>query len=155
MKKLKEAKPRDLTNEKNLQQDVFEIIEKIKIEGDAAVLSYNEKFDGSKRKDLRISEKEIEEAYALTEKDDPYFISDIKKAAANIKAFAQKQMETFTDIDEFSPAEGIKLGHRTIPLSSCCCYVPGGNYPLYSTSLMLCIPAKTAGVKRVDGSLMI
>ena len=149
MKKLKEAKPRDLTNEKNLQQDVFEIIEKIKIEGDAAVLSYNEKFDGSKRKDLRISKKEIEEAYALTEKDDPYFISDIKKAAANIKAFAQKQKETFTGIDEFSPMEGIKLGHRIIPLSSCCCYVPGGNYPLYSTALMLCIPAKTAGVERI------
>ena len=41
------------------------------------------------------------------------------------------------------------LGHRVIPVDSCCCYVPGGGYPLYSTALMLGIPAKTAGVRRV------
>ena len=36
-----------------------------------------------------------------------------------------------------------------IPVQSCCCYVPGGSYPLYSTALMLAIPAKVAGVRRV------
>ena len=41
------------------------------------------------------------------------------------------------------------MGHRVIPVDSCCCYVPGGGYPLYSTALMLGIPAKTAGVRRV------
>ena len=44
--------------------------------------------------------------------------------------------------------DGIILGHKIIPVESCCCYVPGGNYPLYSTALMLGIPAKVAGVKR-------
>ena len=50
---------------------------------------------------------------------------------------------------DFSPMPGIYLGHRIIPVDSCCCYVPGGNYPLYSTALMLITPAKVAGVKRV------
>jgi histidinol dehydrogenase len=50
---------------------------------------------------------------------------------------------------DFPPSEGIMLGHKVIPVDSCCCYVPGGGYPLYSTALMLGIPAKVAGVKRV------
>ena len=52
-------------------------------------------------------------------------------------------------LDNFSPEPGVFLGHRIIPVESCCCYVPGGNYPLYSTALMLATPAKAAGVKRI------
>ena len=76
-------------------------------------------------------------------------MEDIKKAAGNIKAFAEAQRATAADLKDFSPSEGIILGHKVIPVDSCCCYVPGGGYPLYSTALMLGIPAKVAGVKRV------
>ena len=76
-------------------------------------------------------------------------IADIESAAANIEAFAKAQRETVGELKDVSPAEGIYLGHRVIPVESCCCYVPGGGYPLYSTALMLGIPAKVAGVKRI------
>ena len=92
------------------------------------------------------SREEIEAAYKEVPDED---IEDIKKAAANIRAFAKAQRETMAELKDFSPAEGILLGHRIIPVDSCCCYVPGGGYPLYSTALMLGIPAKAAGVKRV------
>jgi histidinol dehydrogenase len=54
-----------------------------------------------------------------------------------------------SEVKDFSPQPGIFLGHRIIPVSSCCCYVPGGRYPLFSTALMLITPAKAAGVGRV------
>ncbi len=68
-------------------------------------------------------------------------IDDIRRAAANIRAFAEAQRETIGVLDGFSPEPGMELGHKVIPVESCCCYVPGGGYPLYSTALMLGIPA--------------
>ena len=95
---------------------------------------------------MRVSKEEIQVAYTkLTAQE----IEDLKAAAANIRAFSKAQKETVRPLENFSPAPGIFLGHRIIPVKSCCCYVPGGNYPLYSTALMLIIPAKTAGVERV------
>ena len=76
-------------------------------------------------------------------------IEDIRQAAANIETFARAQKETVGELKDFSPSPGITLGHKVIPVDSCCCYVPGGGYPLYSTALMLGIPAKVAGVGRV------
>ena len=95
---------------------------------------------------MRVSKEEIQVAYTkLTAQE----IEDLKAAAANIRAFSKAQKETVRPLENFSPAPGFFLGHRIIPVKSCCCYVPGGNYPLYSTALMLIIPAKTAGVERV------
>ena len=97
------------------------------------------------RDSLRVSREEIEAAYSQVSEAE---LEDIRKAAANIRTFAEAQKGTAGAL-EFSPSEGIVLGHRVIPVDSCCCYVPGGGYPLYSTALMLGIPAKVAGVKRV------
>ncbi len=107
---------------------------------------YNKQFDQCDRQALRISKQEIEEAYQQVSDEE---LSDIKKAAANIEAFANAQKETVGSLKDFSPSPGIKLGHRVIPVQSCCCYVPGGGYPLYSTALMLGIPARVAGVERI------
>ena len=93
-----------------------------------------------------MSREEIEAAYAEVNEQE---IRDIREAASNIRAFAEAQRATIADLPDFCPAEGIHLGHRVIPVSSAGCYVPGGNYPLYSTALMLIIPAKVAGVGRV------
>lgn len=148
MKILKEAKPRTEEDRKNLRQGVSDIIENIKKKGDEGLYDYNEKFDGCTRKVFRISEEEIKAAYAsLTQEE----IKDLKMAKANIEAFAKAQKETVKPLENFSPMPGIILGHRVLPIESCCCYVPGGNYPLYSTALMLSIPAKVAGVKRIAG----
>lgn len=146
MKILKNAKERSEADRSILRQSVGSIIENVIKNGDDALIEYNNKFDGCNRSNLRISKQEIAEAY---EKVNPNDIEDIKSAAANIKAFAKAQKETIGELKDFSPAKGIFLGHKAIPVDSCCCYVPGGGYPLYSTALMLGIPAKTAGVKRV------
>lgn len=146
MKVLKPAKQRTEEDRSRLQQTVSEIIGNVRKNGDKALLEYNETFDQCQRPVLRISPEEIKEAYNQVSEQD---LADIKKAAANIRAFAQAQRETVGTVDGFSPAPGILLGHRVIPVDSCCCYVPGGGYPLYSTALMLGIPAKAAGVKRV------
>ena len=146
MKILKASKERTKEDRSALRKTVGDIIENVIENGDAALLEYNHRFDGCDRASLRISKEEIEAAYKEVPEED---IEDIKKAAANIKAFAQAQRKTMVELKDFSPAKGIMLGHRIIPVDSCCCYVPGGGYPLYSTALMLGIPAKAAGVKRV------
>ncbi len=146
MKTLKGAKTRTEKDRSQLRQTVGSIIENVAQNGDKALMEYNIRFDQCERTSLRISQEELEDAYkAVSEQD----IGDIKKAAANIEAFAKAQRETIGELQDFSPAPGIRLGHRIIPVDSCCCYVPGGGYPLYSTALMLGIPAKVAGVTRI------
>lgn len=146
MKALKSAKQRTEEDRARLRQAVGEIIENVVKNGDKALMDYNSRFDQCERTGLRISKEEIREAYKQVSEND---IEDIKKAAANIQAFARAQKGTMGELEEFSPNPGIFLGHHIIPVDSCCCYVPGGGYPLYSTALMLGIPAKVAGVRRV------
>lgn len=146
LRTLKESKQRTEADRTHLRDAVRNIISNVIDNGDEALKEYNRKFDGANRENLRITKEEIDTAYAaVSEKD----IEDIKKAAANIRSFAEAQLATICELKDFSPAEGITLGHRAIAVDSCCCYVPGGGYPLYSTALMLGIPAKVAGVKRV------
>ncbi len=146
MKIMKKSCQRTEEDRRNLTKTVEEMIDYVREKKDAALKEYNLKFDGCTRETLRVSKEEIQVAYTkLTAQE----IEDLKAAAANIRAFSKAQKETVRPLENFSPAPGIFLGHRIIPVKSCCCYVPGGNYPLYSTALMLIIPAKTAGVERV------
>lgn len=146
MKIMKKACQRTEEDRRNLTKTVEVMIDYVREQKDAALKEYNLKFDGCTRETLRVSKEEIQEAYSrLTAQE----IEDLRVAAANIRAFSQAQKETVKPLENFSPAPGIFLGHRIIPVKSCCCYVPGGNYPLYSTALMLIIPAKTAGVELV------
>lgn len=146
IKVLKKSKERTEEDRSQLRQTVAAIIDNVIKNGDDALKEYNKKFDGCEREVLQISKEEIEAAYAKVSEED---LADIKAAAANIRAFAEAQKGTVGGLEDFSPAEGILLGHRVIPVDSCCCYVPGGGYPLYSTALMLGIPAKVAGVRRI------
>lgn len=146
MKVLKAARVRTEEDKKKLTQTVGDMIEDVKKRKDEALREYSQRFDGSTRKSFLVTREEIQEAYEqLTAQE----IEDLKKAAEHIRAFANAQRETIKPLENFSPAPGIFLGHRILPVKSCCCYVPGGNYPLYSTALMLVIPAKAAGVERV------
>lgn len=146
MKIMKKSCQRTEEDRRNLTKTVEEMIDYVREKKDIALKEYSLKFDGCTRETLRVNKEEIQEAYSqLTAQE----IEDLKAAAANIRAFAKAQKETVRPLEKFSPVQGIFLGHRIIPVKSCCCYVPGGNYPLYSTALMLIIPAKTAGVERV------
>lgn len=146
IKVLKPSKTRTEEDRSQLRQTVAAIIDNVIKNGDDALKEYNKKFDGCEREALQVSREEIEAAYAKISPED---LEDIKAAAANIRAFAEAQKGTVGGLEDFSPFEGILLGHRVIPVDSCCCYVPGGGYPLYSTALMLGIPAKVAGVRRI------
>lgn len=146
MKTFKGSKKRTAEDRSSLRKAVAEIIERVTEEGDKALRDYNRTFDGCERENLRITEDEIRKAYdkvALSETE------DMRKAAANIRTFAEAQRDTIRELKDFSPSVGITLGHRVIPVGSCCCYVPGGGYPLYSTAMMLGIPAGAAGVGRI------
>ena len=122
------------------------IIKNVRINGDKALIEYNARFDQNKRRDLRIGRAEIEAAYEQVSEQE---LADMRKAAEHIRAFAEAQKATMRELKGFETVPGVYLGHRIIPVDSCCCYVPGGSYPLYSTALMLTIPAKVAGVRRI------
>lgn len=146
MKILKKSQERTEEDRRELSRLVQDIIDNVRANKDEALKEYGRKFDACEREQIRVSKDEIEEAYAQLSEEE---IADLRAAASNIRAFAKAQRETVKPLENFSPMPGIFLGHRIIPVNSCCCYVPGGNYPLYSTALMLIIPAKVAGVKRV------
>ena len=119
------------------------IVEDVRAEGDEAVLRYTRKFDGVAPERLRVSEEEIDRAFAEA---DPAFLYSLRQAAANISAFHERQKrEGF----RFEGGEGIVLGQRVIPLDTVGVYVPGGTASYPSTVLMNVIPAKIAGVRRI------
>ena len=123
---------------------VKDILLDVKKSGDSAVRKYTKNFDGLDLSNFEISKKEIKEAY---EKVDDETIVAIKKAAANIEAFAKKQMQCFKDFT--CEINANKLGQKVIPLQKVGVYAPGGLYPYPSSVLMGVIPAKVAGVKDV------
>lgn len=123
---------------------VKEILEHVRKEGDEAVKFYNKKFDNLVLDSFQVSKEEIDWAY---KKVDKKIIDALKKAAENIKKFAEAQYSQIKDLT--IKKDGIELGHKIIPIESVGCYVPGGSYPLPSSALMSVIPAKVAGVKNV------
>ncbi|NLM04606.1 MAG: histidinol dehydrogenase [Clostridiales bacterium] len=146
MKVIKKARTRTLEESRELTATVEEIINEVRTRGDKALIEYNIKFDKNHRKVLRVSREEIDEAYREI---DPKVLDAIKIAAKNIENFALAQKSTQKSLEEIEVYPGVFAGHRIIPIDSCLCYVPGGGYPLFSTALMLAIPAKVAGVKRI------
>ena len=146
MEYLKQAAVRPAGELEERSRQVAEIIRAIRDRGDSALVEYNTRFDGSSRASLRVTREEIDEAYAQMTRQE---LDDLRQAAGHIQKFAQAQKECLRPLDGFSNIPGAALGHRVIPVGSCGCYVPGGSYPLFSTALMLIIPAKAAGVARV------
>ena len=132
--------------EKTLQTQVGEILEEIRFNKDIWVKKYNLLFDKNPRENFRVTRDEIVKAYKQV---DVKFIEDLKIAAKNIEEFAKAQKNSFNNEFEKDIYPGVTLGQKHIPIESALAYVPGGSYPLFSTALMLIIPAKIAGVKRI------
>ena len=127
----------------NVEAVVTEIIDNVRKNGDAALLSYCEKFDKAKLTDLLVSEEEFAEAM---EQVAPEFLEILEKAAANIRKFHQRQVRNSFILNEDS---GIVVGQKIIPVDRAGLYVPGGTAAYPSTVLMDSIPAKIAGVRQV------
>ncbi len=124
----------------NVSDVVADIIYDVRKNGDAALLSYTEKFDGAKLDSILVSTEEIEEAYS--EVDDE-FKAILEKAAANIRKFHQKQVRNSFIIND---EKGIVTGQKVTAVDRAGLYVPGGTAAYPSTVLMDAIPAKIAGV---------
>jgi len=146
VKHIKASAERPAVAAEELRRSVADIIGDVRENGDEALLRYSQKFDRSSRERFRVTREEIERAWREVAPGDA---DDIRQAAENIRKFAQAQKETVKELPSFVPSPGVTLGHRIIPVRSCCCYVPGGGYPRYSTALMLAIPAAVAGVERI------
>ena len=121
---------------------VADIITNVAQRGDNAVKEYEQRFTGATLDSLAVTEEEIDEAASL--------VSDELKDAINI---ARKNIESFhkaqaTEV-QVETAPGVKCIQRQVPISKVGLYVPGGNSPLFSTVLMLAVPAVIAGCEEI------
>ncbi|MEE0777031.1 MAG: histidinol dehydrogenase [Bacillota bacterium] len=133
-------------NSSDVEGIVKDIIAKVRAEGDDALRFYNAKFDGCQVHDLKVSEQEIEDAFAAIDKD---LLASIEKAAENIRYFHAKQMENSWFEQK---NDGTTLGMLIQPLKTVGIYVPGGaggKTPLPSSVLMNAVPAQVAGVENI------
>lgn len=129
--------------ETDVSDIVSDIIDDVRRNGDSALFKYSEKFDKVKLDSLEVTREEIDEALEKTEER---FIEILKKAAANIRKFHEKQMRSSFIIND---ERGIITGQKIIPLDRAGLYVPGGTAAYPSTVLMDTIPAKIAGCKEL------
>ena len=118
---------------------VAEILARVRAEGDRALFDYCARFDGAHLTSLRVSQAEMDAAFAAVDKA---LLRVLERAADNIRAFHEKQKR---DSFVLSETEGVVLGQRYLPIERVGLYVPGGTAPLSSTVLMDAIPAKIAG----------
>ncbi len=146
MKCIKEATAKTYGKDLATINAVAEIIENVRTHGDAEIYALSKKFDNLELDAIRVSPETVQAAYEQTNSET---IEALKAAAEQIRFYAQKQLSCLKELDIDSPVPGVRLGHRLVPVDSVGCYVPGGRYPLPSTALMLAIPAKVAGVKRI------
>jgi len=126
-----------------LEQKVKAILNEVRTEGDTAVKKYTALFDGIELNSLVVSENEISEA---EKKISPELKAAIQQAAANITAFHKKQVSP-VEIIETMP--GVQCWRKSAGIEKVGLYIPGGSAPLFSTLLMLAIPAKIAGCKEI------
>lgn len=132
-----------LAGRADLSSAVQAIIDQVKKQGDAALLSLAEKFDGIKLPQLRLTDQQKQQTLTL--------LSDEAKAAidlayGNIKQFHQAQVANDISI---TTSNGVTCQLMNRPIAAVGLYVPGGSAPLPSTVLMLGVPAQISGCKRV------
>ncbi|MCI8926772.1 MAG: histidinol dehydrogenase [Lachnospiraceae bacterium] len=127
------------------EETVNEMIRQVRARGDEALFEYTQKFDGCglTAETVKVSQEEIRQAYREVS---PEFLEVMKKSAANITRFHEKQLHN----SWFLPEEnGTILGQKITPIAVSGVYVPGGKAPYPSSVLMNVLPARVAGVPRI------
>ncbi len=122
---------------------VSEILDRVRRDGDSAIRELAREIDHVELDSLRVSEAEIEAAGNVVPDD---VKAAIETAISNISAFHRAQMPSEIVV-ETSP--GVTCIQRPVPIESVGLYIPGGTAPLFSTVLMLAVPAAIAGCRRV------
>ncbi len=134
---------RPLQNQKDLSEQVKMVFDEVKNQGDKALKFFTEKFDGVVLNDFKVSESEINEAINSVTDD---LKSAITIAAENIRKFHFSQQE---DNKTIETTEGVFCWRESRAIENIGIYIPGGTAPLFSTVLMLGIPANIAGCKNI------
>ena len=127
----------------DLQKIVLDVFGKIQTEKDQALIDFTEKFDQVKLTSLEVSTQEIEEAKTLISED---LKQAIQLAASNIEKFHAEQRE---EIKVIETTKGVNCWRESRGIENIGIYIPGGTAPLFSTTLMLGIPAKLAGCHNI------
>ena len=128
---------------KSLENIVTPILLDVKLNGDAAIKKYAAKFDGIELTELKVSEEEIMAAVALVDNELKVAIDLAKN---NITKFHAAQKEVITQIETTT---GVVCWRKSIAIQKVGLYIPGGSAPLFSTLLMLGIPAVLAGCSEI------
>lgn len=131
------------TTDMEIERRVYDIIENVRANGDAALREYSEKFDGVKLDDFKVNQSIIDAAWDNLPEDLKHALLVAKK---NITEFHSREIEQgFVDMD----TPGITRGQKVTPLVRVGLYVPGGTAAYPSTIMMTALPAKIAGVKEI------
>ena len=128
---------------KDLNTLINQVFKKVKTQGDKAVLNYTKQFDKVNLKSLLVKEDVIKNAASTISKE---LKQAIKLAKGNIEKFHQAQKESVKKVET---TKGVVCWRESRAIERVGIYIPGGTAPLFSTVLMLGIPAKLAGCKEI------
>jgi histidinol dehydrogenase len=142
---IKGAKPVPEEDIAHLRETVRSILVEVEKKGDGALRYFEKKFDNFDPPSFRISS---EQAAAAKEELPADVIEELDFAISQVSAFAVAQKESMVEFDK-EIGQGMRMGHRIVPVDSCGCYVPAGRYPCLTAAVMSVIPAKVAGVGRI------
>ena len=138
-----EVLKRSALRTEDIRPAVKEIIGKIRAEGDRALYEYEEKFDKVKLASLTVTQEEFDEARQAVGSE---LKEAILRAAENIRTFHAAQRFTGKKVET---VPGVTCWQKAVPIEKVGLYVPGGTAPLFSTVLMLAVPAQIAGCREV------
>jgi len=127
----------------DIEGTVNEIFAKVKEQGDSAIFNYTEQFDNVRLESILVTDHEVTEASALVSEE---LKQAIQLAKANIETFHSAQI---TGRVEIETTNGVKCWQEKRPIQKVGLYIPGGTAPLFSTILMLAVPAMIAGCKEI------
>ncbi len=134
---------RPVLEKQNLRETITEVFSKVKNEGDNALQYYTSKFDGVELNDFKVTPEEIEKAINEVSEE---LKAAIQQAKSNIEKFHLSQKEEIKKIETIS---GVECWRESRGIEKVGIYIPGGTAPLFSTVLMLAIPAKIADCKEI------
>ena len=142
-RKWSELIARPYSNNEIHTKKIKSILKDVRLNGDKAIKKYTLKFDGVKVDNLKVTLKEINDSTDLIS---PELKKAILHAKKNIELFHEAQKEKSVKI---KTDEGVTCWRKSVAIEKVGLYIPGGNAPLFSTLLMLAIPAMTAGCKEI------
>ena len=126
-----------------LHEKVKSVLSEVRSNGDEAVKSFTKQFDGLVLNDFVVTKNEIDEAATILPDE---LKQAIQQAVVNITTFHEKQI---SEVEIIETMPGVKCWRKSVGISKVGLYIPGGTAPLFSTILMLGIPAKIAGCREI------